>query len=329
MDPVSQIALGGAIGQAVLGPKVGYRAALWGGICGTIPDLDIFIPMGGAVADFTYHRSFSHSLLILPLIAPLLVWLILKIHPQTNAFKKQWYWLVLLALLTHPILDALTIYGTQLLWPVTNYPFGTGSVFVIDPLYTLPLLIGVIIALTLRNRIKAGQTINAIGLALSSLYLAWGLGAQLYVKNIATDYLALKTEQQKTLIIAPTPFNSFLWRILKMTDTGYKEGLYSVFDKTKTIEFIDHISDKTLLTGLESHWPVQRIKWFSKGFYKVEQKNNLVIMTDLRMGFKNYYAFSFKVGETANPHSIPAKDERIPTKPNWNQIAGIFKRIWQ
>ena len=79
MDSFSQFALGSAIGAAVLGHKVGFRAALVGGVVATLPDLDVLIPMGGPVADFTYHRSFSHSLLVLTVITPLLAWLIRKL----------------------------------------------------------------------------------------------------------------------------------------------------------------------------------------------------------------------------------------------------------
>lgn len=94
MDSVTQIALGAAMGQAVLGHKVGYRAAVWGGICATIPDLDVFVSMGSAVADFTYHRSFSHSLITLTLLSPILAWLINRYHRQYDGVQKQWFFLV-------------------------------------------------------------------------------------------------------------------------------------------------------------------------------------------------------------------------------------------
>ncbi|MCB1809635.1 MAG: metal-dependent hydrolase, partial [Candidatus Competibacteraceae bacterium] len=70
MDSLTQVTLGAAVGTAVLGRRIGYRAALWGGICGTLPDLDVFVPFGDPVADFTYHRSFSHSLLVLTALTP-------------------------------------------------------------------------------------------------------------------------------------------------------------------------------------------------------------------------------------------------------------------
>ena len=74
MDSITHLALGAAIGEAVLGRRVGRKAAMWGAVCGTIPDLDVFIPHADAVAAITYHRSFSHSLIILALFAPLMAW---------------------------------------------------------------------------------------------------------------------------------------------------------------------------------------------------------------------------------------------------------------
>ena len=77
-----------------MGRKVGRKAMLWGAACGTLPDLDVFLPFGDPVKDFTYHRSFSHSIFVLSLLTPLLVWLILKLHPNLARYKKSWVALV-------------------------------------------------------------------------------------------------------------------------------------------------------------------------------------------------------------------------------------------
>ena len=130
-------------------------------------DLDVLVPFADAVADFTYHRSFSHSLLVLAALTPLMVWLILRAHPQTRPERGRWALLVYAVFATHVLLDALTIYGTQILWPLDHTPFGLGSIFIIDPLYTLPLLVGLAAALALRHR-PPGLRANAVGLLLSS-----------------------------------------------------------------------------------------------------------------------------------------------------------------
>ena len=95
---------------------------MWGAIAGTVPDLDVFIPMGDAVADFTYHRSFSHSLFVLAALTPLFVWLILKIHPQTRGLRIRWGITIYAVFATHVLLDSLTVYGTQIFWPLSEHP---------------------------------------------------------------------------------------------------------------------------------------------------------------------------------------------------------------
>jgi len=327
MDSVTQIVLGTAVGEAVLGRKVGPRAALWGGICGTLPDLDVFIPLGNAVADFTYHRSFSHSLLVLAALTPLVVWLIVKIHPQTKDLKWRWTVLVYATFATHVLLDSLTVYGTQIFWPLTEYPVSIGSIFIIDPAYTLPLLIGVLIALILRHS-PLGYRANLVGLGVSSAYLVWGLGLQWHLERVAAQSLAMQGIEYQRLLVQPTPFNSVLWRIVAVNDDHYRVGYHSLLDKDKVIDTIRIESTPELLAGLETHWPVQRLQWFTHGFYSVEQEGSAIVISDLRMGLEPDYVFRFKVGELGNPHPRPATSTKLPVTRNLDRLPLLWQRIW-
>ncbi len=110
MDSVTQFALGASIGEAALGRKIGNRAALAGGIVATLPDLDSFIPYDDAVA--TFHLSpLRDSFLVCPGSSiPANHWLALKLQPKFREFRKETFQLVFLALFTHPLLDAFTVY---------------------------------------------------------------------------------------------------------------------------------------------------------------------------------------------------------------------------
>ncbi|MDH3386811.1 MAG: metal-dependent hydrolase, partial [Gammaproteobacteria bacterium] len=108
MDSLTQLALGAAVGEATLGRKIGNRAIIWGAIAGTLPDLDVFVPLGDAVRDFTYHRSASHSLFVLALLTPLMAFLITRIHPDTRQHFKRWMLAIYLVFSTHVLLDSLT-----------------------------------------------------------------------------------------------------------------------------------------------------------------------------------------------------------------------------
>jgi inner membrane protein len=146
MDSLTQLTFGAACGEAVLGQKVGRKALVWGAVLGTLPDLDVFIPLGGPVNDFVYHRGFSHSLILLALFSPIIAWLISKIHPETKPHYRGWVLLSFLVLEASVLLDFLTIYGTQILWPFDRTPLAYPVLFIIDPLFTLPVLSGVLAA---------------------------------------------------------------------------------------------------------------------------------------------------------------------------------------
>ena len=203
LDSITQIALGAAVGEAALGHRVGRKAALWGGICGTLPDLDVLVPFSDPVADFTYHRSFSHSLLVLALLTPLVVWLIRRLHPRDARHHAGWLLLVYLAFATHVLLDSCTIYGTQIFWPLDTTPMTWGSIFIIDPAYTLPLIVGLAaVALARRNPLR-GYRINLAMLAVSTLYLAWSFGAKYYAQGVARDALFVTTKAWNTDLVGP------------------------------------------------------------------------------------------------------------------------------
>jgi hypothetical protein len=165
MDTVTQTGLGAAVGEVVLGRQIGHRALLWGGICGLLPDLDVLVPLGDAVRNFTYHRGPSHSLFVLAALTPLMVRWILKFHPETGI---------------HPIQD---------------------------------------------------------------------------------------------------------------------------------------------------HWPVQRLQWFTHGFYAVQQIGGGIVMTDLRMGMEPDYTFRFRVASAENPHPVPEAPRRVKEPRNLKALSWIWHRI--
>lgn len=328
MDTVTQIALGAAVGEAVLGRRVGRRALLWGGLSGLLPDLDVLIPYADAVKSFTFHRGFSHSIFVLTALTPLFVWLILKVHRATREYRRGWFMLVWLAFATHILLDCLTVYGTQILWPLATPPVMWSSVFIIDPAYSIPLFGGVAAAAIMSRKTGRGHRIAAICLAFSTLYLAWGIGAKLYVEHTARQALARQNIAYQNILTVPTAFNTVLWRVLVMDGRGYHEGFYSLLDKDSSIRFSHYPSNEKLLEGLADHWPVKRLQWFTHGFYAVDQHEGAVILTDLRMGMQSQYYFRFKVAETGNPHPVPTQAARISAQRDAGQLRWIWLRIW-
>jgi inner membrane protein len=364
MDSLTQIALGAAVGTAVLGRKVGARAALWGAAVATLPDLDVLLPYGDPVRDFTFHRAESHSLFWLTMASPLLAWLLAALNRRAGAGFSDWWLLTWLALVTHTLLDAFTVYGTQLLLPFSDYPVGVGSVFIIDPLYTVPLIVGVIAALWLRSRDPdRALRWNAAGLALSTLYLGWTVAAQSHVEGVVNRTLAATPLAQAKALVTPTPFNSLLWRVVVMDDGGYHEGYHSLLDRRLELRLERHASDTQLIEPLADDWNVRRLAWFSKGFYRVseaspgtriatgsasslsqllglvdtavaasaldEPPGTPVVLTDLRMGQTPWFVFSFVVGEAEDGRVTPVPVRQVPSeRPPVSELSSLWHRIW-
>lgn len=346
MDSLTHIAVGAAIGTAVLGRKVGPRAALWGALCSTLPDLDVLVAHGDPLRDFTLHRAHSHSLFWLTAAAPAVAWLLARLERRGGAHFHEWLVLAWLAMIAHPLLDAFTVYGTQLLLPFSDYPVSVGSIFIVDPLYTLPLIVGTSVALRLRARdpTRAGRW-NAAGLVASTLYLGWTVAAQSHIEGVVNRAVASSTLADGRVLVTPTPFNSLLWRAVVMNSDGYDEGYYSLLDDVPTVAFEHHSSERRLLDSLQKDWSVRRLAWFSKGFYSVSEaapdlrvakgsassvhqllgvvdtgaaagapgaRGPLVVMTDLRMGQTPWFVYSFVVAERDGQRILPVPILQLP-----------------
>ncbi|RVT47290.1 metal-dependent hydrolase [Rheinheimera sediminis] len=300
MDSLSQIALGAAVSVAVFNKPIRnkqiklWQAAAAGAVFGTLPDLDVLISHGDPISDMTMHRTESHSLFYLSLVSPLFAWLLVKLL-GCPLLLKQAVLAVLLVLLTHALLDTMTIYGTQLALPFSDYPFGVGSIFIIDPLYTLPLLLGLLIAFW------SSPFWNTLGLAVSTSYLLFGLVAQQLAYAEVEQQLADSGQHVDRLLVTATPFNTLLWRAVVVNEDQYLEGYYSLLDGSTQMQWRSFPRDAALIAQWKQNPAVARLAWFSHGFYQLEQKDEQLLLTDLRMGMAPIYSFSFVIATNEQP----------------------------
>ena len=328
MDSLTQLVFGAACGEAILGKKVGRKALIWGGVLGTLPDLDVFIPLGGPVDDFVYHRGFSHSLFVLGLLSPLIAWLIIIVHKDTKQLYTKWLLLTFVVLEGSVLLDLLTIYGTQIFWPFDKTPQAVPVLFIIDPLFTLPILVGVIATLFSKKDNLPSHRLNKIGLSLSLAYLMWALGAGEFVNHRVKEKLAQQGITYSQFTSSPAPFSTLLWRVVGINNDQYFETYYSLFDGEAPLSVDLQPRNLTLLNGIESHSPVVKLKKFTKGYFAMSEKNGHVAMTDLRMGSEPDYVFQFKVAKLNNTHATPIDAERIIATIDWSRLSWLWKRIW-
>jgi inner membrane protein len=324
MDSITQIVLGAAAGEVVLGKKVGNKAMLWGAIAGTIPDLDVVAKAFlDDVSMKEFHRSFSHSILFSIIFAPILGRLAYLIHKKLNVSWQDWSWLMFWSLFTHPLLDAHTAFGTQLFWPLP-YKITYNNIFIIDPLYTLPFLFFLILAMRRKKEDPKRSYYNRLGIIISCSYMALTLG----FKGIAHHQFKSALDQQniayERLEAKPTPLNAILWCGYVETNASYLLGYYSLLAPNKPISFFVFPKKQHLLGGWKDADLVKRLVHLSRGWFNIETEAGKMYYYDLRFG---------QIGFNDDPNSFVFKYElyseegKLKAKQVQRNFNGIGKAL--
>mgnify|MGYP003147171615 CR=1 FL=1 len=302
MDSLTQLALGASLGEATLGRKVGRKAMAWGALAGTLPDLDVLAgPLLTAAEALRFHRGASHSLLFAPLVAPLLGLLVAWLYRKrggVHADWKGWAWLFLWTLWTHPIIDWLTIYGTQLLWPFSDAPLEAGALFIIDPLYTAPLLIALVRSLFTSDA-QTRLRWNRWGLIVSTLYACWGLYASHRVEQLAWDNLRAQglDEQVDRVLTGPAPLTTLAWNVFARTDSVVWTSRYAFLEDDDTFAFEPIARRWQRVDSVRGTEAFEAVDWFSQGFGAARLADNGHLrIHDLRFG------------RTLTPDGVDAED---------------------
>jgi inner membrane protein len=379
MDSLTQIILGAAVGEVVLGKKVGNKAMLWGALAGTIPDLDVYQSLFfDSLRANELHRGISHSILFSVFMAPLLAWLVTHKEKWTlatlisiilaypiitipniatrliiggllatilffvfrNTYRtnevtsRDWTKLMFWSLITHPMLDCHTTWGTQLLWPLP-YKLAWNNIFVIDPLYTIPFLIFVILAMFYSRESNTRKWLNWTGIAISSLYMVWSLGVKWYTYTIFEDNLQAKGIQYNRLTTVPTPMNTFLWSATADGDTVLYNGLYSIFDKTKNVDFTIINTNHDRIAPYKEEEVIKRLNFLSKDWFVINTSNPDTLMyNDARFGpmylelGKPIYGFGYQL--FTKDGMLKANQQRpdIDSKTVKQMLSVLWNRIW-
>tara|TARA_R110001592_G_scaffold62669_15_gene191701 strand:+ start:515 stop:1516 length:1002 start_codon:yes stop_codon:yes gene_type:complete len=331
MDSLTQIVLGAAVGEVVLGKKVGNKAMLYGAIAGTIPDLDVITRyFMDTVTATEWHRGFSHSIFFSILFAPVFGWLVWKLNGKEEASWKNWSWLMFWGLFTHPVLDAFTTWGTQLFWPF-KIRLAFQSVFVIDPLYTMPFIIFLILAM-LQNRtsLKRKRYIR-LGLLISCSYLLLTLLLKGITFQKFENALTNQGIEYNQLNTRPAPFNTVLWMANIELEDAYLMGDYSLFD-SKPIAFKSYPKNHELLGSLKSNDKIKRLIQITEGWYTITEKNGQLYFNDLRFGLISMnetdvqFAFSYKL--VPNGEDIIVEEMPKFKRDAKRLMASLWLRIW-
>ena len=289
MDSITQIVLGAACGEIALGKKIGNKAILFGAIGGTIPDLDVLIGKlfyTNEIDSLAFHRGIMHSIPFAIVGALIFGFLSYKVYDygylrRGTTSLKDWIWLFFLSILTHPILDSFTPYGTQLFLPFSDYRVAFNNIAVVDPVYTLPLLLCVSITMFFNRKNSKRKTWTKAGLYLSSAYMIFTIGNKIYVDQTFKKSFQKANINYSKFSAQPTILNNVLWYAVAETDKNYTVSFYSIFDDTNTpLNFINIPKNHKLLDV--DHPDIKTLRWFSNEFYTLSILNNKIIYKDLR-----------------------------------------------
>jgi len=331
MDSLTQIVLGIATAELVAGKKLQNKTFLYGAILGTIPDLDIVVgKFMSDVGGIAIHRGLSHSLLFFVFLAPILGGFISKIEKEKISFKSATL-LAFWCLVTHVVLDVFTSWGTQIFWPL-EHRFALKTIFVIDPLYTIPLLISLIFVWK-NNDYLIRRKYVIRGLISSSSYLLLTCILKLFALQQFETALQNQNLAYQELIVKPTAFNCILWNANVATTKGYYLADYSLFD-SQSIRFTFYTKNEELEEKLVNSDDFQRLKKISEGWYLVTEHNNRLFFNDLRFGLLNdqpknpQFAFSYEFVNEAHgtlvAHEVPKakRDGKALLKKIFTRIKG-------
>ena len=304
MDPLTQGTIGAVLPQALSKKNLGI-VALLGFLSGMAPDLDIFIRSStDPLLSLEYHRQFTHSLVFIPfggLICALFLFVVFKKISPFN-FKKTWLYCTL-GYGTHGLIDACTSYGTLLFWPFSDIRIAWNNISIIDPLFTLPLILLIALA-----TIKKKNIYSKIALGWAVTYLMIGM----YLHNVAINVGKEIAEQRGhtiTRIKAKPSFgNLILWKTIYETDNQfYVDATNLLFNKIIPGESIKKLNQEEDFPWLkeesQQYKDVERFKWFSNDFLAVNPQNKNQIIDIRYSGIPNEIGGLWGVQLNPNKHN--------------------------
>ena len=335
MDPISQAALGAVAPQSLAPKSVRdafglIRIGIIGALAGMAPDLDVLIQSStDPLLQLEYHRQFTHSLAFIPFGAALCALVFWPFFRHQMTYRHIWL-TALLGYGTHGLLDACTTYGTLLLWPFSDARIAWNTISVVDPLFTLPLLICVVIAMRTNSVITA-----RCGAFWVTFYLSLG-GIQEERAANAGESLAKSRGHNSAVVSAKPSFgNLLLWKTVYEHDGRFWVDAVRVGHEACIIpgDNIERLDLKTQYPWLDSKSQqaidVERFRWFSNNHLAVDKEDELLIV-DMRYSqlpneIEGLWGIRLNPEATANEHAAwrtrrSTDSERL--KNLWAMLAG-------
>ena len=281
MDPLSQGTVGAAFAQSIANKNNIIKIGIIGFLAGLAPDLDVLIRSeNDPILFLEYHRQFSHSLFFIPFGSLIVALLIFPLFKKSMGFKTI-YMASFLGYATHGLLDACTSYGTLLFWPFSNERITWNNISIIDPLFTIPVLILIGIAIKTRKRIFSFFAIGWIIFYLSLGFIQYDRALLAAIKLAES-----RGHVAERITLKPSFGNLILWKsIYQYEETFYVDAIRTVKstpwckgETTKVFDYQHHLPN--LDKDSQQRKDIERFRWFSQDYLGYNKEKNLV--TDIR-----------------------------------------------
>ena len=278
MDPISQGIVGAAVAQSTANKNNIVRIGIIGFLAGLAPDLDVLIRSSNdPILFLEYHRQFSHSLFFIPL-GSLIVALLIFPFLKKSMNLKTVYLASFLGYATHGLLDSCTSYGTQLFWPFSNERVTWNNISIVDPLFTIPILILMGALIITRKRIFSFFAIGWI-----TFYLSLGFVQYERALSAATGLAYSRGHDAERITLKPSFGNLILWKsIYQHEETFYVDAIRIVQSTTlclgeniRVFDYQYHLPD--LDKDSQQRKDIERFRWFSQDYLGYDNEKNLVI----------------------------------------------------
>jgi inner membrane protein len=272
MDSVSHIVIGAAIGETLLGKKIGRWGMLLGAIAKSAPDFDLFYTgLSDPRAYMCDHRAHTHSLFIEALYAIPIAWLLVKLFKQQVSFKRMLVFM-LACLWGHSLLDWCTNFGTQLLLPFTNENYSLNTLAIVDLLFTVPMLTMVLIAVFCRKNTVRRNKLAKASLVYCFVYLGLSFVNKAMAEHLVKESIVENKIPVTAHITNPTMLNNILWYAVGSNDSTLFIGEFSLLHRKNPITWHKYPRHQQLMQQSKSKRDVAILRWFGDP-YTIAQAN--------------------------------------------------------
>jgi|GEM_PF-1105213 len=290
MDIITQGLLGSTAAQAGYSDKIGRKSAVYGFIIGLLPDFDIIAGLLGPWASMKFHRGPTHSFFLLTIMA-VPIGILCKKLARSDLDQKHWIGMAFLSLITHPVIDWFTAYGTSLWWPFSDRRLAADALSIIDPVYSFPLLVATLAGIFMFTTPLRLKKLAVAALAITSLYAGYGYYNSQKMIALGNEMFRAKGFEPVETRANPTFMNISVFRVVaRDASNRYMVTYLKTASKNPLTPIVLHESDtdEYALKAMQ-HEHAQLFKWFAMNMLQVksvidENGQRRVMLNDMRYG---------------------------------------------